>query len=318
MSLGFIQRWTLSASLVLLFVSGGTLRADTSFPDYYKMNNQANKLSPADIPALTAKGDGGDATSQILPGLAFQNGHGVPMSLSAAFNWYRKAAEQGNPMGENLLGLAYDLGLGTAVDGAEAFRKAAGQGDFTAQNNLGISLKNGVSLPKNVTDAREQVEQEADRGDLGAEMALGLAYAGHANRLGIHKDYEQGAAWLKKASEKGAPLAQTNLAALYIMGKGVPKDEGEGLKLLLRAAETRYSEAFYYLGEMYERGEGVAKDKLTADMYYLLAEDSGKEILSQSHGGISPFPDHKIKFADREKARKLADDWEAAHGNAFH
>jgi TPR repeat protein len=147
-------------------------------------------------------------------------------------------------------------------------------------------LKNGALQSKNVQEAKAMVEKEAAAGGAEAQLALGLAYAGNGNRLGIHKDFQRAAEWLKKASEQGSPIAEANLAALYYLGEGVPKDEAEGMKLLQKSAETRFCDALYFLGEIYEHGKGVPKDKLTADMYYLLAEDSGKEVFDQRHGNI--------------------------------
>jgi TPR repeat protein len=297
------------------------LSANTTFPDYHQINNLVNALSPADIPALTQKAEAGAAASQIMLGLAYQNGHGVRENQSDAFGWYQKAAAQGNAMGENLLGFSYYVGIGIGRDDAQAvawFRKAAAQSDYTAQDNLATVLKNGASLPKNTDEARAIVQKEGTAGGIEAQLALGLAYSGSPNRLGIHKDYELAANWLQKSSDAGSPIAQASLAALYFLGQGVPKDEAAGLQLLQKSSSTRFCDALFFLGEIYEQGRGVPKDKLTADMYYILAQDSGKEVFNQRHGnvftgGIPIFIDHRITLADAQAARKLADEWIAEH-----
>jgi TPR repeat protein len=321
MSCQRVWRTVILGCLLVLCWPDGELRADTSFPDYYEMNNRANRLSPSEIPELIARADAGDVTSQILLGLAYQNGHGVREDHTTSFNWYLKAAEQGNAMGENLLGLAYDLGMGVQQDGLQAitwFRRSAEQKDYTGQRNLAVSLKNGVSLSKNLKDAKDEVQRDAEAGEVAAQIALGLAFAGEHNRLGIRKDPGQAAMWLEKASDTGSPIAQTNFAALCFAGMGVQRNEDRGLQLLLMATETRYAEAFYFLGKVYEHGQGVNKNKQTADMYYVLAEDSGKEVFEQRHGnvftgGIAIFPDQRISLADAKEARRLANKWEATH-----
>jgi hypothetical protein len=56
-----------------------------------------------------------------------------------AVRWYRKAAEQGNSMGEYFLGAMYESGLGVTKSEAEAtgwYRKAANQGDQFAKEAL--------------------------------------------------------------------------------------------------------------------------------------------------------------------------------------
>jgi TPR repeat protein len=203
--------------VLLLFLSlsifVNPVAADTSFPDYHQMNNRVNALSPAEIPELTKKAQAGDRISQIMLGLAYQNGHGVHENHVEAFSWYQKAADQGSPMGENLLGLAYYTGNGVGRNDVQAvawFRKASKQMDYTAQDNLATVLKNGGSLPKDTHEAKAIVEKEAQAGGVEAQIALGLSYGGHTNRLGIHKDYNLAAEWLKNASDQGSPIAQAN------------------------------------------------------------------------------------------------------------
>ena len=56
-----------------------------------------------------------------------------------AVKWYRRAAEQGNAIGQVNLGLMYELGQGVAQEDAEAvkwYRKAAAQGNEIAQKAL--------------------------------------------------------------------------------------------------------------------------------------------------------------------------------------
>jgi TPR repeat protein len=54
---------------------------------------------------------------------------------SAALDWYRKAAEQGDPMAQYRLGVMYAKGWGVPQDDTAAvswYRKAADQGDVPA------------------------------------------------------------------------------------------------------------------------------------------------------------------------------------------
>lgn len=63
-----------------------------------------------------------------------------------AANWYRKAAEGGNPLGEYDLGDMYLRGNGMPQNDAEAFRwfqKAAAQGHTGARIKLGYMYAEG-------------------------------------------------------------------------------------------------------------------------------------------------------------------------------
>ena len=93
----------------------------------------------------------GDAKSQYILGLIYDNGLGVPPDLARAATWYRKAAEQGHADAQNNLGLLYDSGLGVTLDHAKAlnwYRKAAEQGHAGAQANLGVMYIMGRAAPK--------------------------------------------------------------------------------------------------------------------------------------------------------------------------
>jgi hypothetical protein len=66
-------------------------------------------------------------------------GRGVKGDEAQAAQWFRKAAEQGDPQAQTALGLSYAEGHGMPVDKAEAvkwWRKAAKQGNKDAQNVL--------------------------------------------------------------------------------------------------------------------------------------------------------------------------------------
>jgi uncharacterized protein len=57
-----------------------------------------------------------NATADALLGFRYENGLGVPQSFDTAVELYVRAAEQGDPTGQYLLGLAYDKGRGVWQD----------------------------------------------------------------------------------------------------------------------------------------------------------------------------------------------------------
>ena len=63
--------------------------------------------------------------------------------FAEAAKWYRKAADQGDPMGQGMLGWLYATGRGVDKDlktAVEWFRKGAAQGNAEAQFGMGFSL----------------------------------------------------------------------------------------------------------------------------------------------------------------------------------
>jgi cell division septation protein DedD len=87
--------------------------------------------------------DQGDADAQFNLGQAYKLGRGVPaQDLQAALGWYRKAAQQGHPGAQALVGLIL-FQNGDRAGAVPWLRKAADAGDPRAQYVLGTAFFNG-------------------------------------------------------------------------------------------------------------------------------------------------------------------------------
>ena len=71
------------------------------------------------------------------------------------------------------------------------------------------------------TTATDQLLQAAQKGDAGAENALGVRYA---TGQGIKLNEAEAVHWFTKAAEQGYVPAQSKLGSLYYGGRGVPQD----------------------------------------------------------------------------------------------
>jgi TPR repeat protein len=95
----------------------------------------------------------GDAKAQIKLGLMYELGQGVPQDNAEALKWYGLAAAH-DPTAQFNLGAMYEFGndrLGLAQDYAEAFNwylRAADQGDANAQLHLGTMYEQGHGVPQ--------------------------------------------------------------------------------------------------------------------------------------------------------------------------
>jgi TPR repeat protein len=70
--------------------------------------------------------EAGVADAQVMMGVLYETGMGVPKSGATAIKWYRKAAEQDHPIAWSNLGTIYLLGLeDVAPDKKEAARSYA-------------------------------------------------------------------------------------------------------------------------------------------------------------------------------------------------
>ena len=85
----------------------------------------------------------GDADAQVLLGVMYDKGQGVPQDYKESIKWYRLSAEQGDAIAQFNLGCMYSNGLGVPQDYKEAvkwYRLSAEQGVAQAQYNLGVWL----------------------------------------------------------------------------------------------------------------------------------------------------------------------------------
>ena len=64
--------------------------------------------------------DQGHADSQILLGVMYARGQGMPQDNAEAVKWFRLAAEQGDAGGQDSLGYMYKKGYGVPQDNPEA------------------------------------------------------------------------------------------------------------------------------------------------------------------------------------------------------
>ena len=82
------------------------------------------------IADIRARAERGDADAQLLLGVLYAEGRGVPQDETAAVYWYRLAADQGLAEAQFNLGGMYAQGRGVSQDEAEAarwYRLAAAQ-----------------------------------------------------------------------------------------------------------------------------------------------------------------------------------------------
>jgi TPR repeat protein len=91
--------------------------------------------------------------------------------FAEAVRQFRMAADQGNAIGQNNLGLSYLLGEGVPQNDAEAvrwFRMAADQGDALAQSILGAMYADGRGVPQNYAEAYKWYALSAAQGNADA------------------------------------------------------------------------------------------------------------------------------------------------------
>jgi hypothetical protein len=284
---------------------------------------------------ISAAAEKGDPEAQIAIGHLYERAE----CISAAAEWYAKAAKQSSVDAQVRLAWFYFDGNGVLRDRTNAFdlfRRAADQGDFRAQFQLAWMYENGVGIDRNPQIARElnrKVEDtmDADRlcevasmysrgsgverseqkaaklyrkaAELGDRLAQYLLGSFYERGEGVAKNYKMAVSWYRKAADQGDSSAQYNLATLHLNGKGVAKDVDEAVRLCKKSAEQNDADALFLLAQLYESGTGVQQDLCEAISLYsrLQGDDVGGLTygMSQAAEGALERLRDSIKGSDR-------------------
>ena len=168
--------------------------------------------------------------------------------------WYRKLAEEGEPIAMYNLGLHYAKGFGVERDFEQAaywMGEAAKAGDEDAPH----SEKKYRGMADNL--------EKAEAGDAEAQAFLARGYmeiGGSLRQAGPGKDYEESVKWAKKAVEQGNGDAMWTLALAYEHGRGVAEDMDTAIKYYEMGAEAGNAACKHSLGCEYMTGRHIQKD----------------------------------------------------------
>ncbi len=152
----------------------------------------------------------GLAVAQLVLGVMYGGGHGVPQNYAEAANWHRRAADQGRPEAQTILGVMYAKGQGVPQSDAKAakwFLKAADQDHAAAQSNLGLMYAQGHGVARNDAEAAKWFRKAADKGFVEAQTILGLMYV---KGQGVTQNYILAHMWLNLAAAQGDAGALAN------------------------------------------------------------------------------------------------------------
>ena len=92
--------------------------------------------TPAEIAAITNAAERGNQGAQLLLGLSYREGRGVPRDARKAFYWIDRSAREHQPYSQFVLGQMYAAGEGTARDTKQAldwWQKSAAQNQAQGQ-----------------------------------------------------------------------------------------------------------------------------------------------------------------------------------------
>ncbi len=234
------------------------------------------------------------------------------MSLND-FNWYLKAAEQGNAEAQYNVALCYYLGDGVEEDKRTAFNwflKAAEQGDAEAQCYVGYYYDEGKggAVEENKKIALEWYLKAAEQDNaLAQSFVAGLYALGE----GIEKNKKEAFKWGLKAAEQGDAEMQCIIAYSYALGEGVKQNKKEAFKWFLKAAEQGNTDAQIEVADYYSKGKnGVERNFKEALRWWLKAIETkegheGNSIIESVQSRKKQFLLEKREENDRNAKREI-------------
>lgn len=174
-----------------------------------------------------------------------------------AWEYYRKAAENGDDESQYQLACAYEHGNAViGQDKEQAFhwyQQAALQGNRRAQNNFGMALLYGVGCKADGGKAKIWLEKAAAQNVSVAMFNLGYAY--EKGEAGFGENMEKAVSWYRRAAEHEDVNACSRLADIYASGKLGNKDERQAAKWYQKAIKYGDHEARCELGCLLVSGE---------------------------------------------------------------
>ncbi|MBS0470802.1 MAG: SEL1-like repeat protein [Proteobacteria bacterium] len=165
------------------------------------------KPAATPLDKLTQLANAGNGKAELIVGLKYLDGDGVPVNEADAAKWLERAAEQGMAVAQYRLGTLYERGRGVPADASKAvkwYTLAAQAGNRKAMHNLAVAYASGAGVQKNLSEA---------------------------------------ARWFSKAASLGLSDSQFNLAVLYERGMGVPQSLIDAYKWYAIAAAGGDSES---------------------------------------------------------------------------
>jgi TPR repeat protein len=157
----------------------------------------------------------------------------------------------------------------------------------------------------------------ANAGDPAAEVQVGEHYANAAaieqNHSQVAEDYQQAAAWYRKAADQKSVEGELHLAALYRDGgSGFPRDMEQAAAWYLKAADQGDVGAQGTLGVLYSMGQGVAQDNVEA-YFWLDIAASNKGPDQERYAANRQMIGERITADELAAVQDRVAAWKAAH-----
>lgn len=180
----------------------------------------------------------------------------IPPQPEKAAGIWKQGAEHNYPVHQRF----YADQLKEAGDKAGAFewyKRAAENGELAAYYYVGHAYEKGEGVEKNESEAVRWYESRLSQGmNVGCANALGAMYY---NGTGVQQDYAKAFQLISWAYGQGNNWGVYYLGTAYFYGRGVQQDYVKA-RQILEEVDWNNQEVRYCLGVIYGQGLGVAPD----------------------------------------------------------
>ena len=162
---------------------------------------------------------------------------------AAAIAECRPLAEQGNAAAQLVIGVMYLEGDGLPKDDAKAAQwmgNAAAQWLADAQYNMALLCAKVEGVPQDFKQAAGWDLKAATAGNADAQYNLALMYE---RGQGVQQDYAQAIAWYREAATRNDAGVLSHLAMLYANGSGIAQDRVAAYALVTLAVAADNTDA---------------------------------------------------------------------------
>lgn len=182
----------------------------------------------------------------------------LPEMMTAAFSWYKKAADQGDADAQYELGQLYANNDFDQYDLEKSiiwYKKAIDNGNISAAVSLAECYRYGIGIEKNPAKAFELYKKILEEGSYpNVQYEIALMYE---EGVGVKQDTLQALAWYLVAAENGSLKAREKMGDLYYHGTFVEQNYAKAFKWYEQAKTLK---SMYMKGYMYYYGQGVEQN----------------------------------------------------------
>ena len=204
--------------------------------------------------------DYGEPSACFFTGKMLRDGQGVEKNIPLAVSYLEKSAKNGFGYACIELANMYRNGQGVEQDIQKCiywFEYAAMRGDSNAMAQLGNIYKNGLGVEKDLTKSKMWMDLWADQPRLIKEYQL--ADILKKRQEFIHSQMD-GMYWEEDAADGGHIPSMLDAAITYRDGRGVMADIDKSTHYFTEAAKRGNNVAIAELASMYLKGHIVSKD----------------------------------------------------------